>query len=579
MTLKNNQSKLKLESANLLVILLVVFIAVPYFYFFPHLFINAHDNLDIDVIRYMLVARKSYIFAPNSTIIPEMMGGLPRMVFDSAFYYPVWLFYFFHPYFAVMLNLVIVHGVAFLGAYSLGKYLLYDRVVKNFLVFVLILLISINFAYYQEQHLLNLGLGIAASPWVLKSVIKIYRQEHNFWDYFVVFLFPFISRLTHTGFFWIFFGSLFLVIDFMVHKKIHYALMKALMLLILGYVVVEYRLLWGMFLEHFQSHRFEFNLMKWTLVDVRKKMWEFFWWGDYQARAMNYVVWILLSILSGMVLIKKYKIDKRDFNTIIVLLSVMVFCMIISAFSKYEKLRFLFGHLNFFDLSRFAFMLPLISLTFVFILIKVILKIGDSRVNDYKMVMVFAIVFYSLAMTIKYNHTVKDFMKQLIHIGKSEINNEHYFYLDEFYATDLFSKIKKDLPHPVKNYRAGAIGLHPALLLFNGFYTIDGAIANYPLPYKKKFREIIKNEIAERPNLKDYFDDYGCRVYLFSKDLYSSQNKTTVIFPKMNTYALKKLNCKYIFSSAKIGNADALHWQFLNVYQNKNYIIYVYEVL
>jgi hypothetical protein len=415
---------------------------VPYVYFFPHVFVNAHDNLDIDVIRYMLCARREYVFANNMTIVPEMMCGLPRMVFDSELYYPVWLFYFFHPYMAVLLNMIIVHIVALVSAYLLGKYLLGKRVEVSFWVYVLVLLISVTYAYMQEQHLLNLGLSIALSPLVLRGIIRAYNKEERKADYIILFLFPFVSRLTHIGVFCLFFLLMFLVWDFFQRRQISGSVLKLFLLLVSGYIIVEHRLLKGLFIEHFQSHRYEFNLNQLSGYQVLKKFMEFIWWGDYQARAMLYAGWLLLFFLFVLKVIKKIKMDGEDVRKMVVFVGLILFCVVMGSMAKSVYLYRLARYLNFLDMSRFAFLLPVFGLALVYILIDLILNKALISIKV-RMIYVYLVSFIAFAIAIKYNHTVKDFCKRWLNFGKPEVNSSSYFYLDEFYATDLFELIRK----------------------------------------------------------------------------------------------------------------------------------------
>ncbi|MEL1233850.1 MAG: DUF6044 family protein, partial [Candidatus Neomarinimicrobiota bacterium] len=55
----------------------------------------------------------------------------------------------------------------------------------------------------------------------------------------------------------------------------------------------------------------------------------------------------------------------------------------------------------------------------------------------------------------------------------------------------------------------------------------------YPLDYKKKFRKIIEIELDNFPKFKDYYDNYGSRVYA---SLYEPKDK-------------KNIKCKHFTSS------------------------------
>ena len=49
-------------------------------------------------------------------------------------------------------------------------------------------------------------------------------------------------------------------------------------------------------------------------------------------------------------------------------------------------------------------------------------------------------------------------------------------------------------------------GLDPMVTVVNNIKTIDGYHSIYPLTYKAKFREIIKNEIENNEKFQEYSD-------------------------------------------------------------------------
>ncbi|GAA3312748.1 hypothetical protein GCM10020331_001250 [Ectobacillus funiculus] len=102
--------------------------------------------------------------------------------------------------------------------------------------------------------------------------------------------------------------------------------------------------------------------------------------------------------------------------------------------------------------------------------------------------------------------------------------NEEIHYSDEpsfrqFYSEHLFQEIKNYIGKPQQSYRVASIGLHPAIAQYNGFYTVDTYTNFYPLSYKYQFRAIIAKELDKSPVLKDYYDHWGNRVYVFVAEL------------------------------------------------------------
>ena len=63
-----------------------------------------------------------------------------------------------------------------------------------------------------------------------------------------------------------------------------------------------------------------------------------------------------------------------------------------------------------------------------------------------------------------------------------------------------------------------SVGLDPMIAVMNDIRVIDGYHTIYPLSYKIKFRKIIEKELDKNIKLKNYYDDWGNRVYAFYTD-------------------------------------------------------------
>ena len=172
------------------------------------------------------------------------------------------------------------------------------------------------------------------------------------------------------------------------------------------------------------------------------------------------------------------------------------------------------------------------------------------------------------------------YKRQIKHIAKSDKTYPTY---KQFYDTALFNKIKKDVPVSSKTC---SIGFYPSVLSYNGFYTLDGYYVSYPLEYKHRFRKVIAKELEKSPEIKDYFDNWGNRCYLFSSELGLNflYGKNTDIREVKNleidTVALKNLGCEYVLSAVQIQNFKNLNLKYINSYTNENsyWKIYVYKL-
>ena len=77
--------------------------------------------------------------------------------------------------------------------------------------------------------------------------------------------------------------------------------------------------------------------------------------------------------------------------------------------------------------------------------------------------------------------------------------------------------------------------------------VIDGYHSIYPLSYKIKFRKIIERVLENDIKLKNYYDNWGSRVYAF----YTNQNNI-----ELNFFEAKRLGASYVISKFPIKDND-----------------------
>ncbi len=138
------------------------------------------------------------------------------------------------------------------------------------------------------------------------------------------------------------------------------------------------------------------------------------------------------------------------------------------------------------------------------------------------------------------------------------------FSYNDYYAVGVLEQveayIRQTTGESVEEYRVASLGIDPAAALYHGFYCLDGYSNNYSLEYKHAFREIIAPELAKSDYLKDYYDNWGNRCYLFSAECpaYYTVEKGGFYFQnyELDVEALRGLGGKYILSAAYISNAE-----------------------
>lgn len=161
----------------------------------------------------------------------------------------------------------------------------------------------------------------------------------------------------------------------------------------------------------------------------------------------------------------------------------------------------------------------------------------------------------------------------------------------DYYALGVMEQAREFLDtYSQKNaeeYRVVSLGIDPAAALYHGFCCLDGYSNNYSLEYKKKFREIIAPELDRNDYLKQYFDNWGNRCYLFSSECpgYYTIEKNGFSFQdyRIDAKALYELGGRYLLSAAYIQNAEEQGLLLLNETPfetpDSYYRIFIYEVV
>jgi hypothetical protein len=106
------------------------------------------------------------------------------------------------------------------------------------------------------------------------------------------------------------------------------------------------------------------------------------------------------------------------------------------------------------------------------------------------------------------------------------------------------------------------------------------------LEYKRQFRKIIEKELAKSDVLRDYFDGWGNRCYVFVSELgkssfYGKASGKTVNHLELNTPHLRTMGGEYVFSAVEILNYEENALSFEGKFSDSlsYWDIYLYKVL
>ena len=101
---------------------LVFLYLLPYYVLNQNVPVVIHDNLDSYGVMYKILVESGKLFSPNGETISIVMDGLPRLSFPSEWNFFTLLYYLFEPFTAYVVNLTLLHFIAFFGMFVLLKF-------------------------------------------------------------------------------------------------------------------------------------------------------------------------------------------------------------------------------------------------------------------------------------------------------------------------------------------------------------------------------------------------------------------------------------------------------------------------
>ncbi len=523
--------------------------------------IRVHDNLEANIAWYKSLADQHLLFASSYTPNETVMRA-PRIAFGSEWSLIAWLFVWFKPIVAYNLNVILMSLVAFVGTYLFTKNTL--KLSPKIAPFV-----ALGFALLPFWF--SGGLSSAGQPLLFWSFDRILKKHNSAIDWIIFLLFPFYSSLILSGLFMMVLMVGYLGLNFLKkERKVAYgAGILSLFILTVGYTLVDYRL----FLDilkigtpaGFIPHRVEFmqgNTFAECLIAAKNS----FLGG--QNHFPSFHTYLILPLVFSY-LIYGFLKQKKLFTVVLCLIILGIIAVIDGFwnFAGFETLKDNLPILKAIQLDRFYSLYPILWFgVFMLIIRELSIKIAIALATIQVVIVLFS------------NQLVEDYIKKTIH-------GREYVSYREFYAEDLFSKVKTVLKQDKNpNKRVGMVGLHPAIAQYNEIPTIDGYAVLYSLAYKHQIQAIIQPELNQNKFIKNYFEHWGSRCYLFDNEAVISGDgilkKQKCCTEKLdyNFDKLKLLKCGYILSAIEVKHPSE-HLKLLSKVEDTNWRVWIYKIL
>lgn len=558
-----------------------VFEAAVLLLFRKNIYVGICDNLDLFIAQLKML-RDNHAFFAHDAAMP-ILGTIDRDYLPSEFSLYNLLYLLLPDIYAYITGYLLKLVLAFCSSLLLAKLFLQEtyRSYEKVVVFV-----AAAFALLPVYPMY--ALCFSSMPLIVYLLIRIYRKA-RWWLYLLVFLYPLVSYFTFFGAFILGYLLIAIVVLWIKDKKPSISLAAAFLVLMAGYVCFEYRLFGIMLMSGEASIRSTMVVADYSMQELWKCFLDVFLHGVSHARSvhtffvlpvcMAYFIWNNLQYITGR---KTGKFYLDAFN--IAMMFILFNCLIYALYfwkPLRDLVELVMPPLKGFQYGRTIFFNPFAWYAAFFIVMKRLLDKG-KRKNYY--VVSYAACLVSVLMVGSaqceysdfYNTCYCNLYKLIKHTAVNQLS------YNEFYGGSLIQEIQQDIAY-TPDQGACAYGFHPAMLSYNGIKTIDGYCGYYSQDYKVRFRTVIAPTLEANPNWQKYYDEWGCRAYLFSasgENIYDF-GANAAAEPQdiwIDAPKLRELGCDYIFSRVEIVNASKMHLSLINIYQDSEmpYKVYLY---
>ncbi|MBR4581602.1 MAG: hypothetical protein IKO32_10255 [Lachnospiraceae bacterium] len=575
----------------LLGLLFFIGIFILYFSWGKNTVFDVHDQLDETILSYVIPAR--HLFSGAKTY-SEMMTNLPAESMKASAPLFIPLYRALNVEWAFLLQFMIETLTAFLG-----MYFLIAKISKNPFA---ALPVSVLFALLPFQPVY--GLNIIGTPLLVLCFYTLYHSEEEklpakIASFAGIIYYTLSTHIALAGYVACAFAVLALIgtnIRDRGFKKKRIPFYAGCGLLILCYGILNLNLITGLVFgsSGFSSHREEFVASS-VGGSFFGRLWNIFFYGEETYAISLHRFFLPVIILLGIYVAIRFKKLSENGKaaaefSLILCISILVICALYvvlgsERFAAFQNSKS--GFLRHTDFDRFYYFLPGCWWMLLGILGGVAINdagnliVPREEAKKTGMVKWFSVLVATLIFILLLAPTVLSMKKKLNIYQNRNYQNHGSEYtgltgMAEYYHSDVMGEIDSYIGKEKSSYRIAHLGLSPAPSLVYGFYTIDGYSNNYPLEYKKSFRQIIASALEEDEVLKVYFDTWGSRAYLFLGDSHVSDNAYSAL--PFDFSAMKNLGCEYLLSAMEIRDTKGLIFEKKFVSAEWGTEIYLYRL-
>jgi len=484
---------------------LIVFKEITLFY---------HDVLDIGVVYFHILGK---YFSGEKESIELFLNGNLKIEYLRHWLKPYTQIYtIFNTELAYWITEILIKTTAYISFFVLSK-----KISKNLFIS------SLSGAMFAALHPGFIeGFGTAIFPYLLYLIL--FKEKLRVKDYLIIIFFGFNTDLVRDIFSFPVMAAIIFFIDKNLIGEKFFHIIKIATSFFIPMILSSSNLIYVQLFDG-PFHREEFlgNNISYveSLLDFFKGL-----FGLHLSKS-----WVFFSQLPTIIFLFPLLIISffQNNNTIKKILS---FYILIHAFIVFLNLPFIndlrnnsSGIMRAFNFEWIRVYLPVIS---------VLLLVYNLQIlNNLKKILIFSSL--SSLIIFQLNSSAVPIIKNKIY----ENNYRNLYTFSGYYLYDDYKKIK----NIVKDKRVMSIGLDPMVAIINDIKTIDGYHTLYPLKYKQEFRGVIEKELNTSQRLRNYYDNWGSRVYAFVSDPENIM---------INFQAAKKIGAEFVISKYEISNKD-----------------------
>lgn len=591
-------------------LLVTLAVVMPYIIMGENSYLVVHDQLDDNFPE--TVVRADRYFSHMNSNDPYYVDGTDSVgVFPMRIIYKA-LYAVFAPFTAYVLNYAFIIYVGFIGMYLFMDMLLGE---KGFLFSLISASLICFVRLYQDFGLSSLGI-----PLLIWAFLSLRENKHIIAAYVSIVLYVLESTLVLSGYFCVGITLLWLLTELLIRKnrpiKSFIKEHRHFVISILGMAALYCLLNYPTFIKVFiggssgTAQRATQTISEMSFREALKAGFMIFCDGQYHASSLHSLI-MKCSVVIIIVLFAFWKVfEKKQKRLLILSVSLFGIALFIGAFYGVFRLGFVvairrkLGALGTFQFDRLYCLYPFIWFSVFGILLSLTSSLICRVPNIFEkkgekvtlaqrgfftvLACILCIVFgVNIALSmLKQNPEMKQNISncRLVMSGiQADLSGATF---RNFYAEDTFAEIKSYIGKPTDSYRVVSFGMYPSIAYYNGFSCCDGYTPTYTLEYKAQFRKVIAGELEKDESIKEYFDGWGSRCYVFSAELgknylyTKNQGIRSVTELSIDANALAELGCEYIISAVEIENADMLGITFEKTFDDSDGIwqIYLYKV-